>query len=133
VASTVLCAVALLAACAHLLFAWREMLAWTPEFVRRAAPGWVGPDLAAAEAHVRWAARLAFNVGAYNLLLSVGLLWNAAVAFTDPLLARKLGLFFSVWLLAAAAAAAHTGIRAAFIAQGTLGLALLAAALATRG
>ena len=43
-----------------------------------------------------------------------------------------LGIFLSIWLLAAAAAAYYTKVKMAFYAQGGLGIVLLIASLATR-
>jgi Protein of unknown function (DUF1304) len=61
---------------------------------------------------------LAFNVGAYNLVLAIGLAWTAASQ------ASSLGMFFTVWLLIAALAAAWTHVWLAAGAQGLLGLLL---------
>lgn len=119
--------IAFAAAVAHLGFAWQEALGWRPDFVARAAPGWVAADPAAARAHIAWAAPLAFNMGVSNLMLATGLGWTAWAMRYDSLIAGRLATFFGLWMLAAALAALHTGVPAAFAAQGALGLALLAA------
>ncbi len=118
--------VAAFGALAHFYFAYQEIVGWSPAFVRKAAGAWMR-DPGADDAHVAWAANLAFNMGVYNLVLAVGLVWTAVA---DPGMASALGLFFAFWLLAAAAAAAYTKVRLAFVAQGSLGLLLGIAALA---
>jgi uncharacterized membrane protein len=106
----------------HLVFAYKESLGWGPAFVRQAAPAWMRePD---AEAHVAWASQLALNMGVYNLVLALGLAWTAA---SDAGITRSLGMFFALWLLTAAAAAAYTGVWPAVVVQGVLGLLLGAA------
>src|SRR3712207_7047428 len=52
----------------HLGFAYQETVGWGPAFVRRAAKAWMR-DPRADDAHIAWARPLAFNVGAYNLVL----------------------------------------------------------------
>ena len=111
--------VAGLGALLHLGFAYKETFGWGPSFVSKAAPAWMRePD---AQAHVAWAQELAFNVGAYNLVLAIGLAWTAV---SDASMTRSLGMFFTLWLLTAAAAAAYTGVWPAVVAQGGLGLLL---------
>jgi uncharacterized membrane protein len=121
--------VAGLGALLHLGFAYQEVVGWGPAFVRRAAGAWMR-DPGADDAHVAWARPLAFNMGAYNLVLAVGLAWTAVA---DPGLAPALGRYFAFWLLAAAAAAAAaawTKVWPAAALQGSLGLLLGLAALA---
>ena len=111
--------VAGLGALLHLVFAYQETLGWGPNFVRNAAPAWMHePD---AQAHVAWARKLAFNTGCYNLVLAIGLAWTAA---SDATMTSSLGMFFTLWLLIAAAAAAYTRVWLAAVAQGGLGLLL---------
>jgi uncharacterized membrane protein len=103
----------------HLGFAYQETFGWGPNFVRKAAPAWMRePD---AQSHVAWAQKLAFNIGVYNLVLAIGLAWTAA---SDASMTSSLGMFFTLWLLTAAAAAAYTGVWLAVVAQGGLGLLL---------
>jgi uncharacterized membrane protein len=111
-------------AVAHVIFAFIEILRWEPATVRRIAPSWLEGlnDIGLAEAHIAWAKPLAFNVGAYNLLLAVGLAWTA---LGDATIVSSLGLFFAIWLLGAAAAALYTRVVKAFVLQGLLGLLLL--------
>ena len=112
-------------ALAHLAFAYRETLGWGRGFVERAAGAWIDrTDPQGTDAHIAWAKRLAFNMGVYNLVLAIGLAWTAVA---DAGVRGSLGVFFSVWLLLAAAAAAYTQIYKAFLLQGALGLALLIA------
>ena len=122
--------VALLGAVMQLFFAYREILGWGDEFVALAAPEWVGHKKAAdisaeKRAHIKWSRKLAQNMGAYNLVLALGLIWvlakGAAVAGT-------LGLFLAAWLLIAAVAAWLTKVPIAAGAQGAAGLLLLWAA-----
>jgi hypothetical protein len=66
-----------------------------PAFVASAAPAWTGhvpvaqlpPETAAA---IAWATPLAFNMGVYNLVLAIGLLW---VAIAGSRVAASLGVF----------------------------------------
>ena len=118
--------VAALGALAHFYFAYQEIFGWTPAFVRKAANTWMR-DPGLDDSHVAWSRNLAFNVGVYNLVLAVGLAWTAVA---DPGLAGTVSGFFTFWLLAAAAAAAYTKVRLAFVAQGLLGLLLGIATLA---
>ena len=98
--------VAGISALRHLVFAYKEMFDWGRPFVQRAAPGWISPQ--DTDAHITWAAPLAFNMGAYNLLLALGLAVTAwAAALGDPA-AAWLGPLFGTWLLGAAAAAGIT-------------------------
>ena len=122
--------VALAAVAMQAFFAYRELFGWGDDFVALAAPEWVGRKKAAGltgeeRAHVAWAHRLAQNMGAYNLVLALGLVWvlaeGAAVADT-------LGLFLAVWLLIAALAAWLTQVPVAAATQGAAGLLLLWAA-----
>src|SRR5262245_40739446 len=109
-------AVAVAGAVVHLLFFYIEALTWGVPFVAKAAPSWrktVG-GTEKAEPYVKWAADLAFNVGTYNLLLAVGLAW-VAIAGAD--VAGTLGLFLAIFLLGAAGAALHTGVKLAFYIQ----------------
>ena len=102
---TMLRIVAGLGALLHLGFAYKETFGWGPSFVSKAAPAWLRePD---AQAHIAWAQKLAFNVGAYNLVLAIGLAWTAV---SDVSMTGSLGMFFTLWLLIAAAAAAYTGV-----------------------
>jgi len=120
--------VAAAATLAHVGFAFVETFGWGPRAVRIIAPAWVGDlDEKGLADHVDWAKRLAINIGAYNLLLALGLaLTCAAYARSDPI-AGSLAAFFAIWLLGAAAAGIYTRVYGAFIAQGLLGLLLLAA------
>jgi hypothetical protein len=71
--------VAAICAVAHVVFGYKEIRGWTWEFVKKAAPSWIeGLDNDLAKKHIFWAKRLAFNVGAYNLMLAVGLAWTCA-------------------------------------------------------
>jgi uncharacterized membrane protein len=110
----------------HLGFAYQEMVGWGPAFVRRSAKAWMR-DARADDAHVAWVRPLAFNVGAYNLVLAIGLIW---VTMADPAMANALGRFFAFWLIVAAAAAACTKVWPAAVLQGVLGLLLGIAAFA---
>lgn len=108
-------------------FAYREAIGWGPAFVASAAKAWTGhlpvgqlpPDTVAA---ITWATPLAFNMGVYNLVLAIGLVW---LAIAGARVAASLGVFLGVWLLAAAVAALWTQVYPAFAAQGLLGLAVL--------
>ena len=123
--------VAAICAVAHVVFGYKEILGWTWEFVNKAAPSWIeGLDNDLAKKHIFWAKRLAFNVGAYNLMLAVGLAWTCYAFIQQPALAGALGIFFAIWLLAAAAAALHTQVLLAAKVQGGLGLVLLLATAA---
>ena len=123
--------VAFLGALAHVGFFYKEAIQWDVPFVKQAAPRWIkraGGEVAA-KPYVEWAKSLAINVGTYNLALAFGLAW---LAFAGAAVAGTLGIFLSIWLLAAAAAAYHTKVKIAFYAQGGLGIVLLIASLATR-
>ena len=123
--------VAAICAVAHVVFGYKEIRGWTWEFVKKAAPSWIeGLDNDLAKKHIFWAKRLAFNVGAYNLMLAVGLAWTCYAFIQQPALAGALGIFFAIWLLAAAAAALHTQVLLAAKVQGGLGLVLLLATAA---
>jgi uncharacterized membrane protein len=122
--------VAGISALAHLVFASKEMSDWGRPFVESAAASWIGPE--DTDAHIAWAAPLAFNMGSYNLLLALGLAVTAwAAAVKDPA-ARWLGPLFGVWLLGAAAAAGLTEVYVAMALQGVLGLLLLVVAMRWR-
>jgi uncharacterized membrane protein len=115
------------AAIAHVYFAYKETLGWDDGTVQFIAPSWTeGVDKKVLHAHVTWAKRLAFNIGAYNLLLAIGLAWTCVAYAHDDSIARPLAAFFGIWLLGAASAALYTRVVKAFVAQGVLGLALLA-------
>jgi uncharacterized membrane protein len=112
---------------AHVWFAYREILGWKLEFVKKVAPSWVeGLDEKGAQDRVDWASQLAANV-AYNLVLAVGLAWTCWGFFTRSSLTYQLGLFFGFWLLVAAIAAARTEVFLAAGLQGALGVFLLIA------
>lgn len=108
-------------------FAYKEAIGWGAAFVTSAAPAWTGhlpvtqlpPETLAA---ITWATSLAFNMGIYNLVLAIGLLWLAVAGAS---MAGSLGIFLGIWLLAAAAAALWTHVYFAFVAQGLLGLGIL--------
>jgi uncharacterized membrane protein len=99
--------------------------------VAKAAPSWIekAGGVKSAEPYIAWAKDLAFNMGAYNFALAIGLAW---VAVAGSAVAGSLGIFLAIWLLGAAAAAAFTGVKAAFYAQGTLGVLLLVASVLAR-
>jgi uncharacterized membrane protein len=120
-------AVAGVGALLHVVFAYSETLGWGPQFVGKVAPSWGDPELN--KEHISWAWRLAFNIGAYNLVLAVGLAWTCWAFCTPSAMAGPLGYFFAFWLLAAAAAAFHTKVFPAFGLQGALGALLLIAAI----
>jgi hypothetical protein len=93
------------------------------------APSWIeGLDEDLSNKQIFWAKRLAFNIGAYNLMLAAGLAWNCWAFFWQLPLAGMLGTFFAIWLLAAAAAALRTRVYPAAMLQGVFGLGLLWAA-----
>ena len=58
-------------------------------------------------------------------MLAVGLAWTYYALIMQPALGGTLGIFFAIWLLAAAAAAIHTQVLIAAWVQGFLGLAML--------
>ena len=112
---------------AHIYFAYKETIGWGPEFVKKAAKAWINPqDPRGTDAHIAWARNLAFNMGVYNLVLAAGLAWTA---IADTNIRTSLGVFFSIWLLGAAAAACYTPVYTACIVQGLLGLLLLFASI----
>ena len=123
--------VAALAAAAHAYFAFCETQKWGRALVAKVAPSWLLDDAGRPlpEEHIRsvvdWSSKLAFNMGAYNLMLAVGLAWVAlrGAAFAS------LGVFFALWLLVAAGVAWRTGVVLAFYMQGVLGILLLGAAM----
>jgi hypothetical protein len=116
-----------LGALAQVFFAYKEMSGWTRAFVANAAPGWIDPSDPNTDGHIEWARQLAFNMGAYNLVLAVGLAWIVYAVLRDQGIAHKLGYFFAFWFLFAAAVAHNTGVPLAAKAQGALGILLLAA------
>lgn len=123
-------------------FAYKETVDWGPAFVKTAAPAWLKrrpeKELPAEQLMpehlpacklppetiraIEWATPLAFNMGIYNLVLAIGLLW---VAVAGASVAASLGIFLGVWLLVAAAAALKTEVYLACGAQGLLGLAVM--------
>jgi uncharacterized membrane protein len=118
---------AVIGAVVHIGFTYKETRGWGPVFVAKAAPAWV--DHLPVErlssqtvASIDWAKRLAMNVGIFNLVLAIGLLW---VAVAGASVAGSLGIFLGIWLLIAAAAALATKVYPAFVAQGLLGVAML--------
>ena len=114
----------------HVGFAYKETLGWGLPFVRKVAPSWVKDlDPTLAEDRVSWAKQLAFNVGAYNLVLALGLGWTCWAFLKQPNIAGPLGIFFAFWLLAAAGAAFYTKVFPAFALQGSVGVALLIAVI----
>jgi len=122
--------VAAIGAAAHVYFTFIETVGWGTATVRKIAPPWLeGLSEADAAGVVAWAKRLAFNIGIYNLVLALGLAWTCRAFYMQAPTARSLGIFFAVWLLGAAAAALYTQVSKAFIAQGSLGVLLLIAAL----
>ena len=114
--------VASLGALAQTFFAYKETFRWDRKFVHMAAPAWIKPGDPNTDAHIEWARDLAFNMGIYNLVLAIGLVWTVVA---DASIARSLGFFFSAWLLIAAAAACYTNVHSAAALQGGLGLLLL--------
>lgn len=133
-------AVALAGAALQCWFAYKEAYGWEPKFVEKVAPAWMkylpkkdwresspeGKLIEETKDHVRWAGKLAFNMGAYNFVLAIGLAW-LLIAGAD--VAASLGVFLGIWLLVAAAAAYRTEVYPAFKAQGLLGLTLLGASI----
>ena len=114
-----------LGAVVHFVVAYNETFGWNEAFVKKAAPSWIKDNDPEAKEHIKWAKGLAFNVGIYNLVLALGLAWTAWAAFVDSNLQEPLAIFFSIWLLLAAAAAYHTKVYGAFVLQGFLALLLL--------
>jgi uncharacterized membrane protein len=126
--------VAAIGALSHVVFAYLETVGWGRTFVERAAGSWIDPKEApkVTETHIWWARHLAFNIGVYNFVLAIGLAWTAYAAWhaaAGSNISASLGIFFSIWLLGAAAAAAYTRVYVACVVQGVLGLALLYASL----
>jgi uncharacterized membrane protein len=121
---------ALFAAGMHGWFAYKETMGWTREFVEIAAPSWIkGVERGLADKHIDWARQLARNVGAYNLMLAVGLAWTSYALFQQSTIGRSLAIFFGIWLLVAAAAALYTKVFPAAIGQGFFGLLLIVLAV----
>jgi len=111
----------------HFSFGYMETFDWTPDRVKSIAPSWFeGLTAATANNNVAWAQDIAFNIGVYNYMLALGLVW---ILWADPRIGRQLAIFFAIWHLVAAAAAHYTGVMPAFYLQGGLGLLLLAAAI----
>jgi uncharacterized membrane protein len=112
--------VATVGAILHVIFALQETVGWGPKFVRRAAKAWIDPqeDAKVIDSHVAWARRLAFNMGAYNLVLAIGLAW---VAVAGAPVAGTLGIFLAVSLLVAAPAAGVTQVYPALVAKACSG------------
>jgi uncharacterized membrane protein len=126
--------VAAVGAILHVGFAYLETLGWGRWFVESAAGAWINPkdEPKVTDAHICWARHLAFNIGVYNLVLAIGLAWTAYAAWhavDGTNISASLGIFFSIWLLGAAAAAAYTRVYVACGLQGILGLLLLCASL----
>jgi uncharacterized membrane protein len=123
--------IAAVAAIAHAYFAYGETRDWGRDLVAKVAPKWLLDDAGQPlspehiQTVVNWAARLAVNVGIYNLMLAVGLAWVAVRGAEFA----SLGVFFAIWLLVAAWAAWKTDVVIAFYTQGVLGILLLAAAI----
>ncbi|MCB4859170.1 DUF1304 family protein [Sphingobium sp. PNB] len=120
--------VAGLGALAHVYFAYTEMANWSLATVGRIAPTWLAGAPSDAD-HVVWARRLAFNVGAYNLVLALILAATAWLSNAAHVAAPVLGLVAAAWLAVAALAALATRVVKAFLIQGALA-ALLAAGIA---
>ena len=102
-------------------------------FGNAVAPSWLKPPKLVPNLDpkdvVDWAEDLAFNVGAYNLVLALGLGWTCWAFLKQPNIAGPLGIFFAFWLLAAAGAAFYTKVFPAFALQGSVGVALLIAVI----
>src|SRR4051812_46046087 len=104
--------VAGIGAAMQVYFAYKEAVGWGRAFVASAAPAWIGhlpvaqlpPETVAA---ITWATPLAFNMGIYNLVLAIGLLW---VAVAGASVAGSLGTFLGLWLLVASVAALWTQV-----------------------
>ena len=128
---TILRLVIAFGALAHVAFFYKEAVKWDVDFVQSVAPSWIARIGGREKAipYVTWAADLAINVGAYNLVLAGGLAW---VAIRGADVAGILGIFLAVWLLVAAAAAYYTEVKLAFYIQGALGVVVLIAALTMR-
>src|SRR3954468_24913513 len=118
--------VAGIGALSHIFFAYQETIGWGMDFVKTAAGSWIDPADQNTAGHVNWAKQLAFNIGIYNLVLAMGLAWTA---IADANIKKQLGIYFSVWLLCAAEAAAYTQFYLACLVQGILGLLLLIASI----
>ena len=91
---TILRLVIAFGALAHVVFFYKEAVKWDVDFVQRVAPSWIARIGGREEGipYVTWAADLAINVGAYNLVLAGGLAW---VAIRGADVAGILGIFFS--------------------------------------
>lgn len=106
-----------MAALSHFFFAYTEMLKWNVATVRRIAPAWLDGGLDQTS-QVAWAAKLAFNVGAYNLVLALGLSAAAWFNASGHMLAAPAALAGAIWLAIAAIAALMTKVVKAFVIQG---------------
>jgi len=115
---------------AHVYFAYIETCTWNRDVIKQIAPSWFPAGTIVTNETIAWAQPLAFNTGIYNLMLAFGLAWTT---IADAAVARSLGIFFAIWLLVAAAAAMHTDVTRAFLAQGALGLLLLLASIGSPG
>src|SRR5689334_8556518 len=122
--------VCLVSAAAHAFFAYEETVGWGPAFVGRVAKGWRNrdEDERTNNAHIAWAKRLAFNIGAYNLLLAVGFAAAAWQAYLHDAMAVPFAMFLGLFLLGAALAAGITKVYPALAVQGILGVLLVLAA-----
>jgi len=92
--------VALFCAGAHFVLGYKETIGWTREFVDTAAPSWVeGLDDDLANKHILWSKRLAFNIGAYNLMSRSASCGPSGAFIQRPALAAMLAIFlqFGCW------------------------------------
>jgi uncharacterized membrane protein len=150
---------ALLAGGVQAYFAFLELRRWGVPFVDEQTRGWdkplntwlrhrgepneqrpalatVEPEPTLAELKlicVEWAQPLATNLGVYNLLVALALLWTAIAGWVGAASAVPLALMLGLFLVGAGLAAGATGVPRAFIAQSALGLALLVTAALARG
>jgi len=118
---------AALAAAGQGFFAYRELLSWNVDFVKKVAPDWARGDLEQLKVNVEWAGELAKNMAIYNLLLALCLAWTAWAAWENSPSAVPFAIMLGLFLLGAAAAAGWTQVYFALAAQGILGALLLAA------
>ncbi|MFO1035712.1 MAG: DUF1304 family protein [Geminicoccaceae bacterium] len=143
--------VALVAGVAQAYFAFLELRQWGVDFVAKQTRGWEGPvkdainafrrrgelnpphtESELTEVCVSWAKPLATNLGVYNLMIALALFWTAIAGWQGQPIAVSLGVALGLFLLGAGLAARATGVPRAFIAQGSLGIALCIAALLAR-
>lgn len=129
---------ALLAGAAQVYFAFLELRRWGVPLVDKQTRDWdkplnrwlssrrepseLGPPAAAVERGptmevaelkaicVEFARPLATNLGLYNLLVALALLWTAIAAWTGWASAAHLGLILGIFLLGAGLAARATGV-----------------------